>query len=72
VLKLERTEAVTGTPSLLGPLSDEWFAFWSDRFERLVAGESPARIGRIPLEVIDAMRTYDRAQAGNGGAESWQ
>jgi hypothetical protein len=36
--------------------SDEWFAFWGDKIERLIAGESPERIGRIPLEVIDQMR----------------
>jgi hypothetical protein len=37
-------------------LSTEWFAFWEARIERLVAGEAPERIGRIPIEVIDQMR----------------
>jgi hypothetical protein len=31
-------------------------ALWEARIERLVAGEAPERIGRIPLEVIDQMR----------------
>jgi hypothetical protein len=29
--------------------SDEWFAFWGDKIERLIAGEAPERVGRIPL-----------------------
>jgi hypothetical protein len=36
--------------------SDEWFAFWGEKIERLIAGGAPERIGRIPLEVIDQMR----------------
>jgi hypothetical protein len=29
---------------------------WEARIERLVAGEAPERIGRIPIDVIDQMR----------------
>ena len=52
--------------NITGPVarSDEWFAFWGDKIERLVAGEPPERIGRIPLEVIDQMRE----QPCSGGA----
>jgi hypothetical protein len=44
--------------NITGPVarSDEWFAFWGDKIERLAAGEPPERIGRIPLEAIDQMR----------------
>jgi hypothetical protein len=53
VRKLEaRLTNITG----LVARSDEWFAFWGDKIERLIAGEPPERIGRIPLEVIDQMR----------------
>ena len=53
VRKLEaRLADVTGP----APRSDEWFAFWEGRIERLIGGEAPERIGRIPLEVIDQMR----------------
>jgi hypothetical protein len=42
--------------------SNEWFAFWEARMERLVAGEAPERIGRIPLEAIDQMRGPARTE----------
>jgi hypothetical protein len=41
--------------------------FWSDRIERLIAGEAPERIGRIPIEVIDQMR--GQARSGTAVAE---
>jgi hypothetical protein len=43
--------------------SDEWFAFWGDRIDRLIAGEAPERIGRIPREVIDQIRNQARTEA---------
>ena len=36
--------------------TDEWFVSWGGKIERLVAGEAPERIGRIPIEVMDQMR----------------
>jgi hypothetical protein len=42
--------------NLLVPGSDEWFEFWGDKLDRLMDGEAPARVGRIPSEVIDLMR----------------
>ena len=44
--------------NITGPVarSDEWFEFWGDKIDRLIAGEAPERIGRIPLDVIDQMR----------------
>jgi hypothetical protein len=53
IRKLEAQVTVRTGPA---PCSNEWFAFWEARIERLVAGEAPERIGRIPLEVIDQMR----------------
>ena len=53
IRKLEAQSTLRTGPA---PSSDEWFAFWEARIERLVAGEAPERIGRIPLEVIDQMR----------------
>jgi hypothetical protein len=53
IRKLEAQLTVRAEPA---PCSNEWFAFWEARIERLVAGEAPERIGRIPLEVIDQMR----------------
>ena len=44
------------------PLSNEWFTFWGERLDRLIAGEAPERIGRIPLEVIDQMRGLARTE----------
>ena len=58
VRKLEAQLTVrTGPP----PYSNEWFTFWEARIERLVAGEAPERIGRIPLDVIDQMREPPRS-----------
>ena len=54
--RIRKLEARFPTMSVLAPLSHEWFAFWGDKIERLIAGEPPERIGRIPLEVIDQMR----------------
>jgi hypothetical protein len=53
IRKLEAQLTIRTGPA---PSSNEWFAFWEARIERLVAGEAPERIGRIPLEVIDQMR----------------
>jgi hypothetical protein len=54
--RIRRLEAQVSASAGFATLSCEWFAFWGDRIERLVAGEAPERIGRIPLEVIDQMR----------------
>jgi hypothetical protein len=60
VRKLEaRFTGITG----LVARSDEWFAFWGDRIDRLIAGEAPERIGRIPREVIDQIRNQARTEA---------
>ena len=53
IRKLEAQLPVSAGPA---PCSNEWFAFWEARIERLVAGEAPERVGHIPLEVIDQMR----------------
>jgi hypothetical protein len=54
--RIRKLEALVPTSAGLVALSSEWFTFWSDRIKRLVAGEAPERIGRIPIEVIDQMR----------------
>jgi hypothetical protein len=53
IRKLEAQLTVRTGPA---PCSNEWFTFWGERLDRLIAGEAPERIGRIPLHVIDQMR----------------
>jgi hypothetical protein len=54
--RLRKLEARLTNVTGLVARSDEWFAFWGEKIDRLIAGEAPERIGRIPLEVIDQMR----------------
>jgi hypothetical protein len=54
--RLRKLEARLTNVTALVARSDEWFAFWGEKIDRLIAGEAPERIGRIPLEVIDQMR----------------
>jgi len=54
--RIRKLEAQLTVRTGLAPGSNDWFAFWAARIERLVAGEAPERIGRIPLEVMDHMR----------------
>lgn len=62
-MRIRKLEARFPAMSILSPLSHEWFAFWGDKIERLIAGEPPERIGRIPLEVIDQMRELPHREA---------
>jgi hypothetical protein len=61
--RIRKLEALVIPANLLAPGSEEWLAFWSDKVERLVAGEEPDRIGRTPIEVIDQMRALPRREA---------
>jgi hypothetical protein len=54
--RIRKLEAQLTVRTGLAPGSNDWFAFWAARIERLVAGEAPERIGRIPLDVIAQMR----------------
>ena len=62
--RIRKLESQLTVRTGLAPGSNDWFAFWAARIDRLVAGETPERIGRIPLEVMDQMR----GQARTGGA----
>lgn len=61
--RIRKLEAQLMPVNVVAPGSDEWLAFWSDKVERLVAGEERERIGRIPIEVIDQMRALPRREA---------
>jgi hypothetical protein len=61
--RIRKLEAEFTVSPALVVLSDEWFIFWGDRIDRLIAGEAPERIGRIPLEVIDQMGNYASLEA---------
>ena len=54
--RVRKLEARLTPIDVLMPGTDEWFVSWGGKIERLVAGEAPERIGRIPIEVIDQMR----------------
>jgi hypothetical protein len=60
--RVRTLEAQLTVSAGMAPCSNEWFAFWQARIERLVAGEAPERHGRIPLEVIDQMRGQARRE----------
>jgi hypothetical protein len=60
--RLRKLEARLTVRTGLAPCSNKWFTFWAAMIERLVAGEAPERIGRIPLEVIDQMRGQARSE----------
>jgi hypothetical protein len=60
--RLRKLEARLTVSAGMVALSNDWFTFWQARIERLVAGEAPERIGRIPLEVIDQMRGQARSE----------
>jgi hypothetical protein len=60
--RVRKLEAQVPARAGLATFSSEWFTFWGDRIGRLVGGEAPEQIGRIPLEVIDQMRGHARTE----------
>ena len=62
--RLRRLEKRLTDASGLVPNSEEWFAYWENIFDRWMAGEQPAFLGRFPLAVTDRIiARADRADA---------
>ena len=62
--RLRRLETRFTDNTGLAPHSEQWFAYWEDIIDRLLAGEEPVFYGRIPIEVTDRM--IERADREDG------
>ena len=53
--RLQRLEAVLTDSTGLVPHSQEWLDYWGERLDRVLNGEIPKPMLRIPLAAMDAL-----------------